>query len=457
MSTIRSPTFMHSLLALALRALRHLSTAAVVAAIAASTTSCAQMQRLLPRDESQQRADRLQEVQLTVMRYADEYAGRLNDSLGQFAARAAASQERLAARNWQLSQSTSAYTIASGPNPVINALDLVVLATLSRMVVEDYWRKELYGPSAEPLLEVHRALERQAWSLIEGVLDDAQVTQLHDMIDRWRAENPHMRAVSHIHFVDFAKTTSRPRSDGRHSPGSLFGLIGLDPLGNLDPAVRELEQTRQLAERTIYYLQRLPSLLDLQIERLTYQFAMMPETQSLLADARRLSVGVEAAGMFADRLPAALATEREAALEQIQNLLAAEQGRLEQLLIELRTTLQAGTETSMAVHDALTRFDELARRLRKPPATRGGPPDRPFDITEYAATARDFAEAARELGALVARVDAADVDLIAQRAETAAQGLLDQLFVRFLQLLLVLAVALIASITVSRWLWVRMR
>ena len=35
-------------------------------------------------------------------------------------------------------QSTAAYTIASGPNPVVNALDMIVLATLSRMVVEDY-------------------------------------------------------------------------------------------------------------------------------------------------------------------------------------------------------------------------------------------------------------------------------------------------------------------------------
>ena len=36
----------------------------------------------------------------------------------------------------------------------------------------------------------------------------------------------------------------------------------------LDPAVREITQSRELAERAIYYMQRTPDLLDMQIERL---------------------------------------------------------------------------------------------------------------------------------------------------------------------------------------------
>ena len=50
-------------------------------------------------------------------------------------------------------------------------------------------------------------------------------------------------------------------------------MLGLDPLTQLDPAVREITQTRELAERTIYYMQRAPSLLDMQLERITYQLA----------------------------------------------------------------------------------------------------------------------------------------------------------------------------------------
>ena len=47
------------------------------------------------------------------------------------------------------SQATGAFTIATGPNPELNAIDMLVFATLSRMVIEDRWVGELYGPRAE--------------------------------------------------------------------------------------------------------------------------------------------------------------------------------------------------------------------------------------------------------------------------------------------------------------------
>ena len=81
---------------------------------------------------------------------------------------------------------TAAYTIASGPNPLVNALDMIVLATLSRSVMEDYWRKELYGERAAHLLEVHRGLEQESWSLVQNVLDSGsrvlrlRWTEFHD-------------------------------------------------------------------------------------------------------------------------------------------------------------------------------------------------------------------------------------------------------------------------------------
>ena len=44
-----------------------------------------------------------------------------------------------------------------------------------------------------------------------------------------------------------------------------------------------LEANRELAERSIFYLQRMPGLLDMQIEKLTYTLAVMPESKALLA------------------------------------------------------------------------------------------------------------------------------------------------------------------------------
>ena len=54
---------------------------------------------------------------------------------------------RLAALQWKLGQATSAYTDATGQNPAVNALDMLVLVTVSRMVMEDYG-VENYGEAS---------------------------------------------------------------------------------------------------------------------------------------------------------------------------------------------------------------------------------------------------------------------------------------------------------------------
>jgi hypothetical protein len=316
----------------------------LVACMTTVTTSCTGMQRWLSRDESQLRATRLQQTQLKVMRYADEYSGRVIETSQRLNAQAQSPAERLAAQNWRLTQATSAFTIASGPNPTINALDMIVLATLSRMTLEGPWARRWYGARAMPLLDVHRGLEAQAWSLADGTLSPEQVMQLRGLIEQWRAEHPNASAVTQVRFTGFTAAISGRASREAHSSGGLFSLIGLDPLSNLDPAVRELEQTRQLAERTIYYLQRAPDLLNMQVESLAYQLVVMPEAQSVLQDSQRISLAAEAAVGFTDTLPAAVATEREAALRQIDTLLRAEQLQLQSLLREASAELQGSVQ-----------------------------------------------------------------------------------------------------------------
>ena len=74
------------------------------------------------REDSQKRSLQLQQTQLQAMRFADEYSGAIADPVGQFVREATLTEDRLAALNWRLTQSTAAYTIASGPNPVVNAV-----------------------------------------------------------------------------------------------------------------------------------------------------------------------------------------------------------------------------------------------------------------------------------------------------------------------------------------------
>jgi hypothetical protein len=81
----------------------------------------------------------------------------------------------------------------------------------------------------------------------------------------------------------FGKAPQRANS----SPTSLFGLLFLDPMASMDPTTAAIEETRNTAERAMYYTQRMPTLLNWQMELFTYELAVQPETKQLLADTAR--------------------------------------------------------------------------------------------------------------------------------------------------------------------------
>ena len=412
----------------------------------AAVVGCSTVQRLTPREESKVRAAQLEELQLKVMRFADDYTGRISDPIVHLNIQTTPAEVRLRAHNWRVSQATAAYTIASGANPTINALDMIVLATLSRMVVEDRLLAD-YGERGRSLLDAHRSLEQQSWSLVDGVLNADQSKEVLAAIDRWRAENPTTRSVAQVRFADFAALELR-RGTQQQQQGnnSLFGFIGLDPLSNLDPAVREIEQTRQLAERTIYYLQRAPGLLDMEVERLVYQLAAMPESERTLTNIDRLSLAAEAIGTLSNRAPDIIASERQAIISQLTAALHTEQDRLQPLLVSLRDVLNAGTQTSQSLTGTVTALDAFVARFQpdRPQPADPATPKRPFDITEYAATARDLAAAAERVQSLLAQLDESSkgVESVTRVARQEVNGIIDHAF--RLALLLILALGFTA-------------
>lgn len=418
---------------------------------------CGMMSRLSGADKkAEEEARKYADLQLAVMRFADEYSGRIADPILAFKRETEDASERLAAQNWLLSQTTSAYTVASGPNPITNALDMVVLATLSRMVMEDTWVAEKYGERAVQLRDTHVKLEPRAWALVKDVLTEAQQQRLREVIDDWRARNPHVRAVAFIHFHDFAKSIGQPGPGESGRPGSLFAMLGLDPLSNLDPAVREITQTRHLAERAIFYMQRAPNLIDMQIERLTYQFTSIPETRALLADVQRASLAAEAAGKLAGDLPAVIARERQAAIAQFTDALYAQESQMRELAVALRGTLEAGTATSDSLNATIRSLDALMKRFEKPEgaevAAESATPKKPFDIADYAQAAREFSATARELQTLVATIDAGTPGLanLTQRATGDVKGVIDHLFWRLVLLVVIVIVLTVIAILVYR-------
>jgi hypothetical protein len=422
----------------------------VILSVACALSACGTINKLNPKTrEAQQRAEQRRQLQLEMMRFADEYVGRTAEVLNRLtqADLDLTPQQRLTVQNWEVQQATSAYIVASGPNPVSNALDMVVLATLSRMVVDDTWVGETYGARALPVQQTYRDLEAEAWQELNGMLTDAQTARLREIITQWRAAHPNVRAVATIHFRDFAKAVGAPRPGEAGSPGNLFGMLGLDPMAGLDPAVREITQTRELAERAIYYVQRVPTLLDMQVARVTYELAAMPETRQLLGSIDRVSLVGSASDRMARTLPEILDKERAALVAELQQTLDVQTGNIGSLAKELRATLEAGTATANALHGALDSAHQITSQFAPTP---GAPPPKeqgpPFDIRNYTDMLRQATETAREIDALSKSADAAlpIVRSLTQDAAGRLNQVVNHLFV--LLLLLVLAAATAATL-----------
>jgi hypothetical protein len=415
-------------------------------ATATVLSGCGITNRLFRDRAAEERAAALLQLQLSVMRFADEYTSRVTERVVAFQQATSVPGERLTTQTWLVSQATSAFTIAAGPNPEINAIDMLVFATLSRMVIEDRWVGELYGPRAEGLLAAHRALENRAWNFAPKFLSEAQIEELRFAIDAWHRENPVMRAVPFVHLEDFAFATRVTHSGtAASSSSSIFSFLGIDPLSNLDPAVREIAQSRQLAERAVYYGQRAPNLISMEAQRLAFELAMTPESAGLLANVDRIGGAAQTAGNLAGDLPRLLAEERAALIEQLAAVLDVRQDQLQALVVELRSTLEAGGTTSDSVRETITALDALLARFDRPATATDRSTARPFDVLEYTEGLRVLGETAQHLQVLLAQADGKvpALNQASERATRQVASLVDHMFWRLVQLILVLVAAVV--------------
>jgi len=421
-------------------------------------TACQTLHDLSPKARKEEALSaELLRLQARNMRFADEYVGRLIRALRDAETEAADPEQRYMLSGWLLAQANSAYIDASGENAVISSLDLVALATLSRMVVEATAPEQLPVHAAE-LIAVHRELEVQAWQLASEIMTPAQQADLRRLLVDWQAQNPGIQNAPFIRFREFVTLMPSPSAQHKKSimPSSLMGLVGLDPMAGLDPAVRQVEQSRLLAERAVFYAQRVPVLIDLQLDRSVNRLAIGPEsirfqqqTASLTSSAARLSAAAEA-------LPEAFAQERGALIDQLSAMLTAQQATLTPMLLELRGSLEAGNTMATSVDQAVRSIDTLVARFARKP---GEPPGKPFDVNEYTMAAAEITRAAGELQRLLgtAGTQAPQVGSVLEAGAASGRALVDYFFLRVAWLIALLCGGLLATLLLYRWLAPRVR
>jgi hypothetical protein len=382
-----------------------------------------------------------------VMRFADGFASEIAQAADDFALKVGTSEAKQVALKWKLGEATAAYIDASGDNPIVNALDSVVLATVSRIIAEDSELVQTWPEPAQPLLAVQRRQETNSWALVKGVLTPDQEQDLQKLILQWRKQNPNVRFAFGVRFQEFASFQGDVAQQTRSKPNSIFSLLYLDPMAGLDPTAQAVERTRLLADRIMYYGQRAPALLSWQMELLTYQLAAQPASKQLLADAGRLSTSAEAFAKLADGFPQLVDTQRQAAIKQIfdglanerTNLLAdlaAEEKKLGGLLSETRQTLSAGSEMATSINGAIKSLDAFVRYVSPPDTNLTAVPqppstnDHPFNVLDFGTAATQVASMARDLNTLLtsANQSVPRITELSQNAEANARRLVDRAF-----------------------------
>lgn len=404
-------------------------------------------------DREKQASDPV-ELQSQLLRFADNSIKRLNLAIGKLQLKEDEATRKRSLLIRRISTTQDILAVATGANINANLLDMVILASLNRMNVERYWISRYHEESAQPYLQAAKEVERQILRIAETALKKEQLSELRAAIRTWHEKHPNIRSPSDVGAIGFAAEVAQSnRSSDAGITASVFNLLAVDPLAGLDPATRELADTRLFAERGLFLARHMPTLIRWQTELLIINAAEVPQLEKLLADAARLSESADRFSRTAQRLPGFISTERQA----IVHALDTQQPALNGLAAQIEKTLAAGSQMSNASTATLKTFQEVVRQLQ------AGPPDpnsEPFRIDNYTAAARQIGDSAQNLTHLLhtfnRTVSPDNLDVLSNRLDamlrqTRASGreLVDYTFRQTLFLGLLLIASACAMVLVS--------
>lgn len=281
---------------------------------------------------------------------------------------------------------SDAYGLAAGSNALANMVSLVVLTSGARWRVHDYWLPKIYGKSAEPMLKTLEAREENIWAIARRVLKPQMLAELRQAVEQWRksARDPEgeLEAFASNSLVNEV-TKGINKAKQSSSASSVFSLLDIDPLAGLDPATRELTETRLFAERALFIGQRMPQLLEWQIELLAMRSTAAPQVAELISGTTQLAAAGDRISRTAEQLPGLITAERE----KLVGALKTEQHGLGELSRNFGQTFTEGGRMAANTGEALKTFKGILTQLDSQPSDPNSPP---FEIKDYATTAQEI-------------------------------------------------------------------
>ncbi len=269
-------------------------------------------------------------LQLDVMNFADRFSVRMADSWDQLADSATTSAAKDMALRRKIDVSTASFVNAVNINPVLGLTDMLVMVRLIRLSCEEAWFTNMFGENAQRLVAVLRVEEEDIWRMGARYLTPDQLEELRNATDHWWHDHPDQRYVAMVRLSDFPEAGSA-QSANAQGPRSVFALLFVDPLAGIDPAVREVERSREAAERMFFYVQRMPLLVSWETEALSRRILDAPQVQQFVDSSTKFSTSTtrfaDSSQSFADsvkKFPTILGDQRQQTIEQLAKTVATE-------------------------------------------------------------------------------------------------------------------------------------
>ncbi len=434
------------------------------------------------------------QVQAQVMDFADEMTLRLAEAIDQIEGRSQSIEGRTVAHRLKYTVAHGATIIASAQNPRIALVDMYVMISLQRALLEKNIVPQYFGTEADRLVQTFQTSEQEIKGLASKALSAEQLAEIDRLIAQWLENNPDRVFAGYVRLSEFSaarQVSTAQAQKGRAS--NVLGFLFIDPLAGLDPTTREIEQARLLAERAFFYMQRMPMLISWQAELLVMDTVSEPESRTVLTSVESLTLSVEQISQDVDelneRFPELISAERQAILEQLDQTideqrqksidqalaglsaerralidqLSDQEEQLRPLVTDLRQTVDSATALSDSVRSTTEQFEELAKLLRLDEPGESDPDAESTDIRDVTEALRETTRAAEELVRLSESIkgttDPAALEerlvMIEQRlvnAENTANRIMDKAFRLAITLVVVLIVGLLLVVGLGAWL-----
>lgn len=371
-------------------------------------------------DAAQARA----ELQAAVMRFSDHFASRLIEGISEV------EEQEPPTDIWRivfedlLFATHAAYIMAVDPTPSIAVLDLVVLVSLGRIAYEED-RIPKYGEQVAPMGLAFQSLEPQVWAMAAELLTQQQQADLRAMIEAWRAGNPAFKSSSFalVRFGDFAGF----KADSSLSKATRSGMFGMKQ------AVREADRIRDLAERAMFVVTRMPLLSQGYVELVSSQALSRPEVRKMLDNVDQLTevlaqfpelITSEREVVMADLMENAttltretvqdtwdwVSVERNDAVDQIFDRIAVERQATMELILSteepVRGVLSDVNQTVTAANELALSVNTLAARFvpERPPGWQPEPTE-PLDLEQVQGTLASLSGILDQADGIVRSID----------------------------------------------------